>query len=273
MLALCVGVFNASAERKVLTVKSNYKTIHASCGAKVLYTPESGKSTTIEISGPSDKIEWVEVKVSKGTLSIGTKEESNGNRNGSRIKGVTIKVSGPLVNSLQASSSGKITSTTWFEFSKSNVNLSASSSGEINLAKVTAPAIQAKASSSGDIKISSARTRNLSIQASSSGDIDIKDATTSTCNAQASSSGDIELQELHADQATLQASSSGDIEIAKITTASVTAQASSSGDIVLGGKASNLNASASSGGKINVKKLSYSGSTVRSSSGGSIQEH
>lgn len=272
MLALCVGAFSASAERKVLTVKSNYNTISVSCGAKVLYTPEAGKTTTIEISGPANKINWVEVTVSKGTLSIGTKKEENGNRNGYHIKGVTIKVYGPLVNSFSASSSGTLTSTTWFEFNKSNVNLAVSSSGEINFAKVTAPAIRAKASSSGEINISTVHTRNLDMQASSSGDIDIKDVTTSVCDAKASSSGDVDIKALRADQASFQASSSGDVEISQLTADSVDAQASSSGDVALGGKTNRLNASASSGGKVNVKKLSYGSSSVRSSSGGSVQE-
>ncbi|MDE6860812.1 MAG: DUF2807 domain-containing protein [Duncaniella sp.] len=272
MLALCVGAFSASAESKTLTVKSNYKTIHAFCAADVVYNPTSGTTTTIEITGPSDKIEWVDVTVSKGTLSIGTKKESNGSRNGRHLKGVKITVNGPLVSSLQASSSGKISSTTQFEFRKSTVNLSASSSGEISLAKVTSPVIQAKASSSGEISISTTRTQTLHLQASSSGEINLKDATTATCHSQASSSGDINIKTLKADNTSFQASSSGDIKISDITAGSVSAQASSAGDVEISGKANSLNASASSGADINVKKLSYTQSSVRASSGGSVYE-
>lgn len=272
LLAVCLGVFGASAEQKIMTINSGYKAIHVSCGANVTYNPGSSKNTIVEINGPAEKISWVEVTVSKGTLSIGVKKDGNG-RNGYHIKGVTIKVSGPLVSSIQASSSGKLTSSTQFEFSKSTVNLSASSSGEINLNQVTAPAIQAKVSSSGEINVTTVRAENMNMQASSSGEIEIKKAKLSTCNAQSSSSGDISIDNLAANTATLQASSSGDIEIEYINASTLTAQASSSGDISVSGKTTAVNASASSGGDIDLKKLSYTQSNIRSSSGGSVYEH
>ncbi len=273
LLAVCLGVFGASAEQKIMTINSGYKAIHVSCGTNVTYNPGSSKNTIVEINGPAEKISWVEVTVSKGTLSIGVKKDDNGSRNGYHIKGVTIKVSGPLVSSIQASSSGKLTSSTRFEFRKSTVNLSASSSGEINLIQVTAPAIVAKASSSGEINVTTVRAENMNMQASSSGDIEIKNAKLSTCDAHSSSSGDISIDNLTANTTTLQASSSGDIEIEHINASTLTANVSSSGDISVGGKTTAVNASASSGGDIDIKKLSYTQSNIRASSGGSIYEH
>lgn len=273
MLAVCLGVFGASAEQKILTINSRYKAIDVSCGANVTYNPGSSRNTIVEINGPAEKISWVEVTVSKGALSISVKKEDNGSSNSSRIKGVTIKVSGPLVNSIHTSSSGKLTSSTRFEFRKSTVNLSASSSGEINLIQVTAPAIQANVSSSGEINVTTAHAKRMIMHASSSGEIEIKQANFSTCNAQSTSSGDISIDNLTANATTLQATSSGDIEIDYINTSTITAQASSGGDISVSGKTTAVNASASSGGDINLKKLSYTRSNIRSSSGGSIHEH
>lgn len=271
LLSICLGVFSVSAEKKVMTVKSNYHTLYASAGAKVVYNPESSKGTVIEINGPSDKINWVDVTVANNTLYIRPKAE-NGNRIGNRLKGVTITVNGPLVRNLRVSSSGKISSTTWLEFRKSTLSLSASSSGEIKLANVSAPTVIIKSSSSGDIELSSVNSASVQLSSSSSGDVEIKEVLGKSLSAKASSSGDIKISSVACDNVSLSASSSADIKITKMSAGNVSASSSSSGDIVMSGKADHATLSASSGGDVDARNLNYSHSSIRSSSGGSVYE-
>ncbi len=272
LLAFCIGAFNASADKKVMNVKSSYTALHVATAANVVYTPESSKQTVIEIIGPAEKINWVDVSVSNNTLHIRVKEDKDGSRNGYRIKGVTINVNGPLVRSFRASSSGKITSSTWFEFRKSTVSLNASSSGEIKLANISSPAIVANASSSGEIDIKSANSPSINLSASSSADIEIKSVQGKSLTAKASSSADIEISTIAATTVTLAASSSADVEVKNITAEKLNASASSSGDIKVIGTVDRALLSASSGGDVDAKNLSYSHSTIRSSSGGSVYE-
>lgn len=271
-LAICIGVLTASADSKVLTVNKQYTGISVSTGVSVKYTPSSTGKTTIEINGPADQINWIEAVVINHNLCIRVKSDKNNNYKISRAKNVKINVTGPLVKNISASSAADFSTTAWLEFKKSTLVLSASSSGNIKLANVTAPMVKANASSSGDIDIKIVNSPIVSLTSSSSGDIDIDKINGKNVKANASSSGDIDVSSVVANTVTLTSSSSGDIDMNNITTSSLTASASSSSEITISGSAITASLSATSTADIKAKNFKCSNKSVKTSTGGSIIE-
>lgn len=272
-LALLVGTLAVSADTKVLTLKKSYTGISVSTGVNVKYTPSSTGKTTIEINGPADQINRIEAVVVDRNLCIRVKADENNNYKYNQTKNVKINVTGPLVSRISASSSATFSTAAWLEFKKSTLILSASSSGNIKMANISAPMVKASVSSSGDIDIKTITSPTVSIKSSSSGDIDINKIDAKTVNASVSSSGDIDVASIVATSVKLTSSSSGDLDANDITASSLTAVASSSGDITInGGSAITASLTSSSGADIKIKNFKCSNKTVKTSSGGSISE-
>lgn len=274
LLALCIGALTANADSKVITVNKSYSGISVSTGVTVKYTPSSTSkgTTSIEINGPADRINWIEAAVVDNTLCIYVKSDKINNRSDINIGNVKVSLSGPLVNKLTVSSAGKIFTNTWLEFKNSTFRLSASSAGSIKLANVTAPEIKANASSASDIDINTVNSPKVSLTSSSSADIDIKKINGETIIAGASSAADIDVSSAIANSISLKASSSADIDFDNVSTSSISATASSSGDISISGSAVTAKLYASSGGDLKVKNLKCSNKSIKESSGGSIKE-
>ena len=249
ILAVVAGVFSMSADTKTVNISTAYTGIHVSAGVKVTYLPGKTKSTTITIDGPADRINNIQASVTDKSLNITVVKNKN-MRAGNLAKGVTITVRGPLVPNIAASSGATITSSKWFEFKKSAVNLAASSSGDIIFPIIKCKTINIAASSSGNIKLQSVNATSVNLAASSSGDVRVNTLTSTTLNATASSSGDTKVSQLN--------------------TTSLNCVASSGGDITLAGKAQTGTFHASSGGEVEAWNLDVKQTNVRQSSGGSV---
>ena len=264
ILAVVAGVFSMSADTKTVNISTAYTGIHVSAGVKVTYLPGKTKSTTITIDGPADRINNIQASVTDKSLNITVVKNKN-MRAGNLAKGVTITVRGPLVPNIAASSGATITSSKWFEFKKSAVNLAASSSGDIIFPIIKCKTINIAASSSGNIKLQSVNATSVNLAASSSGDVKVDEV-----NAAASSSGDVRVNTLTSTTLNATASSSGDTKVSQLNTTSLNCVASSGGDITLAGKAQTGTFHASSGGEVEAWNLDVKQTNVRQSSGGSV---
>ncbi len=269
ILAVVAGVFSMSADTKTVNISTAYTGIHVSAGVKVTYLPGKTKSTTITIDGPADRINNIQASVTDKSLNITVVKNKN-MRAGNLAKGVTITVRGPLVPNIAASSGATITSSKWFEFKKSAVNLAASSSGDIIFPIIKCKTINIAASSSGNIKLQSVNATSVNLAASSSGDVKVDEVKAPTVNAAASSSGDVRVNTLTSTTLNATASSSGDTKVSQLNTTSLNCVASSGGDITLAGKAQTGTFHASSGGEVEAWNLDVKQTNVRQSSGGSV---
>jgi len=181
------------------------------------------------------------------------------------MKKAKVYVKLPKISQLKATSSSSIKTTKAIK--SENLNLDASSSGDIILAEVTANTLDIDTSSSSDVVIEKVNAQDLNIQSSSSSDVKIKytetpkislsassssDITikgkTKDLKVKASSSADVKAKDLQADNVNVKASSSSEVYVFPVV--SLTAEASSVADIYYYNKPQNMDKSSSSNGTI-----------------------
>ncbi len=210
--------------KKVQTTRFNG--ISTSDAIDVIYTPSASGSQHVEIYAPGNVIDYIDVKVDQGVLTVSTTAS---------IKfwgkvAPQVRVSAPAVNSLRTSSSGDIKIKSPLN-TKGNLTITTSGSGDVTGGNVSASGnVTIKTSSSGDVKLLSLSCKQLSANASSSGDVKLVNTTCTDLNAKASSCADIKIKCIKATNVYADASSSGDIEISG-TCVNAILSASSSGDI------------------------------------------
>ncbi|MCM1076777.1 MAG: DUF2807 domain-containing protein [Bacteroides sp.] len=224
------GAAALSAETKNVNITQQFSELDLSAGVNVTYKPSSTTGCVVTITGEASRIENVDVRVSGKTLKISPKRDRNGNRNGKKIKGVTITVTAPMVNDIETSSGASFNCNATISLPSAKMELEASSGSSINF--------------------SSLNCRDMEIDASSGADVSIKNLT--------------------ADNAEIEVSSGAAINVAKITAKNIVCDASSGGDIKVAGNSTNGIFSASSGGVVKASSLTVRNSKVKKSSGGSI---
>lgn len=247
----CAGGNAINASKNYVTKKVNvgsFDAISTSTSINVIYTQTSG-GRSVEIYAPDNLMEYVNVRVDKGTLKVGYKDVPNGlNILGKRT--VEVRVAAPGVHRFSASSSGNILLKSDLQTSGS-LFMKTSSSGDIKGGKVSCDELTVSASSSGDITLGKVKCENLSASTSSSGDVTIKNISAVTVDAKTSSAGDIILSG-SCQSAMYSASSSGDLEAHDLKAENVVAKANSAGDISCY-VSNSLKASASSSGEVAYK--------------------
>ncbi len=248
----------ASETRKV----EKFTKISTSAGIDVLVT-QSNKFN-VEVKADKNVIGYVKTEVNNGCLMVGYEKSISITGKGVKTE---VFVTFPAIEALSASSAGDIILQS--DISADNLQLSASSSGDVKAAKfaINCKVLEVSASSSGDVKGGVVTCDKFSASASSSGDI-IMRVSTRQATINASSSGDVKLGG-NADYCSASASSGSDIVLAKFVCKNVTAKASSGAGIIAN-VSDSLEAKASSGADIQ-----YTGNPARidraTSSGGSIK--
>ena len=166
-----------------------------------------------------------------------------GNRNRPEI---TVYVSAPTLSSVQVSSSARFEGD---ELTASSLKLKASSSGDINVARVSTGDLQTRASSSGRIELA---------------------GTCTSLDSNASSSGRIRGADLVCQSADIDASSSGKVAL-ELDGGSVDIDLSSSGQADLTGTCDRAKISVSSGADVDGRSLTCNGLDAKASSGANIE--
>ena len=269
---LSTGMALQAAER---TQKFNGNISHLKCttGVDVVYVPTSTGSTTVKIAGPDEGIKYVKVELNGSKLSVhADRPDKSGMRAPSfSLKGVTVTVTGPMINSFEANSSGDIKCGTKLNCN-GTLTLKTTSSGDIKFGGVDCTTLRASTNSSGDIDIKTLKCTDVTLSTSSSGDIDVYTLNTSNVVLQASSSGDIDIKSLSAKTVHANASSSGDIDIDSIKADVLDANSSSSAEIkIKSGTVKTGNLNASSVGDIVVGNVRFGEKNIHKSSGGNVK--
>ncbi len=230
---------------------------------------ESQSPAKVTISGPDKAIiDEITATVKGGDLAIST--SYRGKNTGERYKNVTITYEGVLPSGYSASSGGKI-KVLGAVTKTGDMNIGASSSGDVEIPAVTCATLRIAASSSGDVELGSVKAGSLNIGVSSSADVDIASVTCTDAVIVASSSAEVEIKNLIADTATSSASSSGEIEVKNSQCKNINVTASSSADFKFTQvKTDNLCIVASSSSKTVFDKLSCGNVSASASSGGDI---
>ena len=237
----------SSAATRLIKVPVEVKGISTETTLNVT-VKQSDAPAKVTVTGPDKAIvNEINATVTGANLRIHTTHKPvKGTNYGERYKNITIVYEGALPSDYQASSSGKIKVVN--PLSKDgDVNISVSSSGDVEIPSVSCSTLRLAGSSSGDIDIVNVSTKAINIGASSSADVEISNVKCTELNMSVSSSADIDIKNLVADNTNASVSSSAKVEI----------------DNVIG-KSLNLNASSSS--EVDIDKCSVTSVTAISSS-------
>lgn len=227
---------------------ADFSAISVAMPAEVTYTVGPQCSVMVEADEKTLQRMDVHVDAATGTLEIGLDPEDSEheswyeklNLSTSKTK---IAVTAPALSGIEASLSASVTCESPLV-----------STGELQLS----------ASTAGEIKAGEVRCATAVIEAMTSGDIALDGLTADIARLSASTSGDIEAGKLQCDTVKAITSTSGDIEIEGGSTRYIAVESSTSGDFA-GGRliADEGRAEAFTGSDIelNVRKLSSSAST------------
>lgn len=227
---------NSKGERVSKSVKiGDFDEIEASMGIDVIFTQKANPGTAqVEVS--ADMADRLQVKCEGGTLKLyftsGNHSFSFFNFNGNSGPAV-VRVSSPRLDRIEASSSGSVTVEGSLKCA-GELQVTASSSGDVNLADVICSSLDIDCSSSGSVNVETL-TGELEADASSSGDITISSMKGKKIEADASSSATITIKNAVCDIIEAEAQSSGDVYLKRIKCDILEAEAHSSGDVVVDG--------------------------------------
>lgn len=183
-----------------------------------------------------------------GTVNV-SKDNETVKVNGKRVPRYTVFVSGPDLEGVQVSQSSSFKST---KIDSPDLNVSASSSGQVELAGV-----------SGETRLS----------ASSSGEINAKGLNAKILRVSVSSSGEASGTVTGTGETVVEASSSGEATVYSEAAATFTVDASSGGSAELSGACKSIEISASSGASVEADALRCEAAEVEVSSGADVEAY
>lgn len=227
-LILCAGI--SFAATKNLRINKAYSKIETAAGVTVKYYPTGGTQSYVTISGPQDKIDLIDVKISGKTLEIHPVSNRHGNRNGNQIRGVVITVKGPAINSVEASSGSSFSCMSSISASSKSFDIEATSGASVSFGSLNVRTADVECSSGASVKIQRLTATKADFEVSSGADISAAGISASKLEAEASSGGTIKLLG-KTEQASLEASSGGSIKASQLKVNHLSIDKSTSGFI------------------------------------------
>ncbi len=229
---------------KDIDLNGSFNTIKSSTGIKVIYKviSDSEKAHAV-ISTDKNTIEYISVALKDETLKINFK---NLNESVNKRVSATVYVYSPVVNCLNVSSGSVIIVDDGIDEKRLNMNLNASSGGQIRLT---------------DLKCNSVKT-----SLSSGSILNIDNVAASTVNFSNSSGSQTKIQKISAPTIKIDSSSGSRVKIDNISSRSIDVDASSASNVTLIGKAESIDIDASSASKVNAAGLSCQSADATASS-------
>ncbi len=225
-------------------VNGNFNEIMSRGMADVEYRQTRGGRTKVEIVGPQNLVEYVDVKSGRGILEIGMTRNISV-RGSSNLK---VIVSGPGVEKVSMTGSGDLRIIGPFESRR--FEIASQGSGDVRFDRMRSDDLSILMRGSGDVDGGLVDTERINISLMGSGDVEIPQITAQTIDVTLSGSGDIEIGG-RAGNATYKLRGSGDIDASRLRAVGVNATLSGSGDIACHAE-QNFRGSASGSGDITV---------------------
>lgn len=204
----------------------NFNGIKLMGSADIVYNQSTGKPS-VQVYGPHNMVELLEIRVENETLIVQFKKNTNIQNNGK----LEIKVSSPQLNSMNIYGSGDVTFVNGIKSDK-DIDIAIYGSGDIDGSRINCRQLSTAISGSGDIKLNDIKSTEIKVRVSGSGDV------TLTGNSQkaeysVSGSGSITASMLKASIVSAHVSGSGDIEC--YATEQLTGSVSGSGKVAYKG--------------------------------------
>lgn len=202
--AITITPSDNTVERTFNNIKG-FSGISVSQGIDVKYTQTS--STSIKAEVPENLSQYLIIVKEGDNLSIKFKDKLSIHRG----PNTTVYVSAPGISTFSVSSGAEIDAADVSAAGKTIV-MSASSGGEIEIARASCEKIRATASSAGEITVKNLSAADVTASSSSGADIEFGGTATSA-SFTASSGADISAKNLLVQEASASASSGADISV------------------------------------------------------------
>lgn len=216
MLIVGLGAFSSSADTKTLTLKKSFSELEISAGVNIVYKPITSGTATVAITGDAKRIELIDVEIIGKTLNISPKPNTFGVRNGDRLKGVTITLTAPIINEIEASSGSSIRCNTAISAPNRKIDFEANSGASISFSSLNCKSIDIDASSGASISVKALHATKADIEVSSGASITVSNAVATEAECEASSGGSLRIAG-NADKGSFSASSGGSIKASSFT--------------------------------------------------------
>lgn len=175
-----MGKVEEAGPMKTITIEADKVTsIDTSSGIRVEYT--QGSETSVTLTAPDNIIDDVEVTVKNGELNCGMKTKRRVN------KPITVTVTSPGVDDLEASSGSSIKIAAGLDMPGSEMEISVSSGARIDVNKISAESIEADASSGSALRIDGAKATTMAFSTSSGSSMRVESITAGSVTGKASS--------------------------------------------------------------------------------------
>ncbi len=180
MANMTMGKVEEAGPMKTITIEADKVTsIDTSSGIRVEYT--QGSETSVTLTAPDNIIDDVEVTVKNGELNCGMKTKRRVN------KPITVTVTSPGVDDLEASSGSSIKIAAGLDMPGSEMEISVSSGARIDVNKISAESIEADASSGSALRIDGAKATTMAFSTSSGSSMRVESITAGSVTGKASS--------------------------------------------------------------------------------------
>lgn len=123
----------------------------------------------VEVSGPADAVEQLEINVNKESLAIGAKKMSKGKK--WKSKGVEVYVTMPAVKDFSIGGSGNIVMKDRFE-NQGDMSVSIGGSGDVKL-QGSAKMVKISVAGNGDVDAENLKSASCEISIAGNGDVTI----------------------------------------------------------------------------------------------------
>ncbi len=230
LLLLIVSALPMSAAEREYKFDTPLSELSVSTGVSVEYTPVSTKTTQVSVTADDDLIDHVKVEAKGSTLSIYINQKTKKNKIINRSK-VTVRVSGAPFRSIEASAGSSLNCSVPMKFTKSDVEIEASSGASVRLAGVEAGKVDIESSSAASVTLSWVKGSRLEVDSSSAASVKIGKVTVDRLDAEASSAAGIKIKEGTATTGYLEASSAGSVSTGSVTYGTLHTDKSSAGSI------------------------------------------
>ncbi len=220
--ALLATAAGASAAERSFPV-SGFDRVNASGSEDVTIT--TGKAASVVATGPSERLDHLDIRVEGGVLKIGHK----GNNWGWGVNNdkTRITVTMPSLKGLRLSGSGDVTAD---KGSGPNFSVEVSGSGDVRIGSIDATEVALSTNGSGDIA-AAGRCANLRVSISGSGDMALEGLSCANADIRIAGSGDVAASA--STTAKVSVAGSGDVRIKGGARCSISK--AGSGDVSCGG--------------------------------------
>lgn len=228
--------FTSSAATETINFNQKISGLEVNAGIKVVYQPTNGSTSTINITGSTERINNVDIRIEKSTLVISPKRNRSLNKSRD-VKGVVVTLSAPAtIDEFEVQASATLNVTKPYTVTTTDISIEANAGASVSFVKLacnkcelesnagatididrlTAQKAELEANAGATIKITHASTQYIECEANAAGKIKIEGGSSKRGSFEANAGGSIQASEFAVNSSSIDKSAGGSVRIKTI---------------------------------------------------------